>query len=437
VYDSLAGAPLAAALVQFMPLEGSLAGVARRTVETDSAGAFDGLDLPAGRYLVGFFHPRLDSLGLEPPTRRLELRAGRASRVELGVPSAVSIIAERCGVAAAVQSGGVLLGSVRDALHASQVQDAFISAQWSAISISGRGARALVQRASGRSNHDGRFEVCGVPRGGLLALRAAAGDDTSGVLELEVPDNGVLVRDLFLARGHARAVRVPPLQGVVLDPAGGPLAGVRVRLWGSADETRSDAFGAFSLVPSTLGTHLVEARMVGFVPLRRIVDVLPSGAPHLELRMTDFPMEIDTVRVLSRRPPLREALAGFERRRRLTDGHFLDAEAIERRRPRLLSDLLRGIAGVEIVARDELARTVSMRAHDGRNSCEPALIIDAMRLPVDGVNIDDVVPADLVRAIEVYPRRLQAPPEYQAFDCGSVVIWTGLRGWLGGIRRER
>ncbi|MBL8983143.1 MAG: hypothetical protein JNL26_13215, partial [Gemmatimonadetes bacterium] len=50
---------------------------------------------------------------------------------------------------------------------------------------------------------------------------------------------------------------------------------------------------------------------------------------------------------------------------------------------------------------------------------------------------DDVIPADLVRAVEVYPRRMQAPPEYQDGDCGSVVVWTGMRGLLNRKRPGR
>ena len=433
VYDSVGRVPLAGANVQLVPVDGAMHAVARRTTHTDDAGAFGIDSLPAGRYLVGFFHPRLDSLGLDPPVKRVELRGGRIATVELAVPSSETVVATWCGPKAAADSLGVVLGYTRDPTSANTWADARVSAQWRMISISPSGARAVVQGASTQASPRGWFALCGVPRGGLVVLRASTEADSSATLEVDVPDDGVLRRDIAFARGTGTMTEV--VRGVVRDANGQPVSGARLRWWGTELEVRADERGAYAL-PAMPGTQLLEARMVGFVPTRRVVDVAP-GAMSVDVELPEFPMEIDTVRVLARRPRSQGALADFERRRQRGHGIFLDAAAIEVRRPLTFTDLLRSMPGVEVRNADLMARSVRMRSTNGLDACLPVLVIDGARVPVLDMNLDDVIPADLVRAVEVYPRRMQAPPEFQGEDCGSIVIWTGVRGWLakprGGI----
>ena len=64
VFDSLAHAPLPDALVQLVGDD--LVSPYGHTVRSDSLGTFEFTDVPAGRYLLGFIHPMLDSLGIEP-----------------------------------------------------------------------------------------------------------------------------------------------------------------------------------------------------------------------------------------------------------------------------------------------------------------------------------------------------------------------------------
>ncbi|MBL8958364.1 MAG: carboxypeptidase regulatory-like domain-containing protein [Gemmatimonadetes bacterium] len=430
VYDSVGRAPLAGAHVQLVPVDGAMHAVARRTTHTDAAGAFAVDSLPAGRYLVGFFHPRLDSLGLDPLVKRVELRGGRVTTVELSVPSSETVVATWCGPKAATDSLGVVLGYTRDATSANTWGDARVSAQWRMIAISPRGARAEVQGASTQASPRGWFALCGVPRGGLVVLRASTDADSSATLEVDVPDDGVLRRDIAFARGTGAPTEI--VRGVVRDAQGQPVGGARLRWWGSAVEVRADERGAYAL-PAAPGTQLLEARMIGFVPTRRVVDVAP-GATHVDVELPEFPMEIDTVRVLARRPRAQGALAEFERRRQRGHGIFLDAAAIELRRPLTFTDLLRSMPGVEVRNADLMSRTVHMRSTNGLDACLPVLVIDGSRVPMLDMNLDDVIPAELVRAVEVYPRRMQAPPEFQGEDCGSIVIWTGVRGWLARPR---
>lgn len=85
VFDSTASRPLAGALVQLLPAQDrSLA----RSVTSDSLGRFSFPDVAAGSWMLGFLHPRTDTIPGGAPTHLLTLRAGVVRReVTLFVPT--------------------------------------------------------------------------------------------------------------------------------------------------------------------------------------------------------------------------------------------------------------------------------------------------------------------------------------------------------------
>ena len=103
VFDSLRMRPLAEATVQIAAATGT---PWVRTYETESNGTFEFTGVPNGTYLIGFFHAELDSLGLVPPTFRLEVRAGPPMRMGLAIPSARTIALSLCGSKALSDSTG-------------------------------------------------------------------------------------------------------------------------------------------------------------------------------------------------------------------------------------------------------------------------------------------------------------------------------------------
>src|SRR5829696_6873095 len=73
VYDSIARAPLAGASVQLVAADRSRA--AAFSAITDSAGRFTIPAVVVGDYMIGFFHPMLDSLGIDQIVHRVSARA--------------------------------------------------------------------------------------------------------------------------------------------------------------------------------------------------------------------------------------------------------------------------------------------------------------------------------------------------------------------------
>lgn len=436
VYDSVSHAALAGALVQLVST-GTRGDDRRLTMTTDSAGRFAFASVGRGRFVLGFFHPKLDSLGVEAPLTTLDIRDEGDHAFELAVPSVGTVLRQACGGAAMRDSSGAVMGFVRNAATAGAVEQATVRARWSEIVIGGkRGAQVRMRESTARTSEDGWFALCNVPAGGLVLVNAAHANDSGATLEVSVPDDGLLMRDVYLS--PAASAETPPVsatvRGTVRDPYGAPLAGARVRLWGERRETRSNERGEFVLGGLPSGTRMLELRALGYAPRRELVDLMPVHDVVVDLPLEEFPTTIDTVRVFGAHPDARDPLAGFARRRALAQGVFLDPDQVERRRPLNFTDLMRGIAGVDIATIGG-ARAVVMRALDGMGDCEPELVVDGLRVPRYHSSIDDLIPASIVQAIEVYPRRMQAPAEYQSLTCGSVVVWTGTRGWLA--RRTR
>ena len=112
VFDSLTMRGLAGATVQIAEATGKSW---TKSAITDSTGAFEVPDVPAGTYLVGFFHAKVDSLGLAATTLRLDVRTAQPIQVRLAVPSPRTIARALCGRGSVTDSTGLLMGYLRGA----------------------------------------------------------------------------------------------------------------------------------------------------------------------------------------------------------------------------------------------------------------------------------------------------------------------------------
>jgi hypothetical protein len=211
VRDSIARLPLAGAVVQLVSAD-PLARGARATF-SDSVGRFALGGVPDGRYLLGFFHPMLDSLGLEPTLREVRV-AGQASVVaDLGIPSPTRLGAALCGTPAAPESGAVVIGSVRNARDGEGIASVTVAAEWFEPSVSREGITRRLPRLAATTAANGWFAICNVPRSGIIALVANRGADSTDRVEVEVPAHGFLRRELYLGPARRSAVADQPTRG--------------------------------------------------------------------------------------------------------------------------------------------------------------------------------------------------------------------------------
>ena len=461
VHDSIGGKPLAGSVVQLVA-SGAPTPLARTAI-SDSLGRFTLDDVPAGRYMLGFFHPMLDSLGVEPPVREVNVAGGLPVRADLAIPSPARLRAAICGARAAADSGALVLGVVRDARDGVPAAGVKVEVIWAELAFGPEGLTRRMPRHVITTAANGWFARCNIPSTGTIALSASRGADSTDLIEVDVPAERFLRRDLYL--GPARIVVIggapradtlaPPsrrrtgdgrLTGVVVTAVEGtPLAGAQV---GIRDGPRVNANerGEWALVGAPLGTRMLEVRAVGYYPEHRAVDVVPGAAP-IRTALLTMKAVLDTVEVTASR--LNENRRGFEERRRGGIGRFLTPEDVARRQPIVTSDLFRMVPGMQ-VERSELGDTqVTMRGIFSER-CTPAVYLDShfmMGLTAD--DIDGWVKPNEIAGIEIYVGA-SVPAQFNPGigagglshePCGSIVIWTkpasGLRpsSWKGRVVR--
>lgn len=450
VFDSMAMRPLAGAVVQLahVPAPGTLART--RTATTDSLGRFDFEGVPAGTYLLGFQHVAVDSLGLQGPLQRVDVRTQATLTTSMAVPSMRSIIGTVCRRDGQKDSLAVLLGSVRDAHSDAPRPGAFVSLRWGEVLFGrGGGMQRSTPIVDTYAGDDGWYAAC-VPGNVPMTIRASHATEVSGNVELGVPAHAVLRRDLYVgaadarmvgpdttAGGRAREARIVErgrgvARGSVRALDGGPIEGARVALASGTGEARSDARGEFVLEGLPLGTHTLEARAIGYVPGSVIVDVVDFGQEASEFVLLDVSAYLlDTVRVAAARRLDAAAREGFERRRRMGSGYFVDESVLDTMQAMTFRDLVRRIGGIRFVRGnrfdDQWREHIEFTSGQG-GPCIPVIFLDGAQLIHDRTDLDVIVHPASVRRIEVYLRGIAIPAEFASSDqCGVLAIWTGPR----------
>lgn len=439
VYDSIARRPLAGVTVQFVSAAaGGSSGGRLFTAEADPYGRFTFHALPSGRYIAGFFHPALDSLGIEIGGRVVEV-ASSPQQIDLATPSPRTVIGSICPGEAISDSTAVLIGHVRESESESPVGGAVVAVEWRETVIDQLGIRERDQLVSARTQEPGWFAICGLPIDAVLYARAGRGADSTGHIEVELAGNELRHMTLHLGGG----VRVVPgpvdptevadslratapglwtgsarLSGTVRDTAGRPIAAATVMVWGSGREAPTNDRGTFSIDGLPGGTHTLEVRLIGYVPIRRVVHLSEARPVTVDVVIGEKIAVLPTVPVRAQLVYSRQ-LVEFDRRRRAGFGQYLTPAEIERRPVVELGTLLQGSFGV-YVQHDRGIATVAMRSR-GRN-CSPSIYVDGIR---DMTGDISWLKSDMVAAIELYEREGLRPAEFMDRNpCGAIIVWT-------------
>lgn len=444
VRDSIAHIPLAGATVQLVAADHpALFG---RTTVSDSLGRFSLSDVPEGRYMIGFFHPVLDSLGIEPPLREIYVAGPQPLRADLGVPSPAQLRIAICGRPSATNSGAVIVGTVRDARDGAPASGVTVSGEWLEMAFKPGGIARHTQHVVTTTWDTGWFAMCNVPSPGAMFLLASRGGDSTDLIEVTVPASGFLRRDLYLGQARtvsadagenlgsplrARHVGKGRLSGTVVTAAeGSPLAGAMVSVT-DGPQTRTNERGEWTLVDAPAGTRMVEVRALGYYPERRRVDVV-NGGPPIWVELSTLEAVLDTVRVTSTR--LNRDDTGFQDRLRSRMGHFMTPKDIARQQPIAVSDLFRTMPGIHLEG--TVDKKIVMRGAFG--SCDPAIYINGMPMTsrtanggtvtISAEDIDAWMRPRDVTGIEIYAGD-SAPVEYQQgmSGCGSILFWMKLK----------
>jgi hypothetical protein len=421
VYDSLAGAPLAGAIVTGAGAPG--------VALSDSAGRFalDSAEATFGELV--FSHPALDSAGLADLVAAVDLSPGRApALVALASPSRSTVWARVCEAPLpAGPRSGILAGVLRDALTGAPIAGGAATVAWTGVDTTGPRPVGVTRTFDLRADSTGAFRACGVPADAELDVRVAE-RGASGRALVVLGRSGLAMVDLLVARpdsaSGAAAARVVAT-GLVRDSLGRPRAGALVSVSGVAGaEARTAADGTFRLAGVPAGTQTFVVRAAGYRPQTRSVGLRASDPEPVEITMRRVTqLARVTVRGNAGRARLLSEVAS---RRRLGFGAFLDSAAL-RNAVDLRSAFLRL---PNVVVRANTAATGWALTTGG--DCAMIAVVDDRVTTWDEVN--DLVPTQ-VTAVEVYPRASSVPGRFQGLlkqaevldrrGCGIAVFWTG------------
>ena len=404
------------------------------TTMTDASGFFRFDAVPAGEYVITFFHSRLDELGLIGAVKSLTVTAGGSRvEIELGIPGARRLYAMLCGPKAPNDSSGLLLGSISNAQDGLPLGGASVTAQWFELTM---GSKGLVQsRPAIRAvtTPEGRFALCRVPWDTQLSVWATAGKATTGTVEAEVKPFGVATTELIVdvadtvrndtattRRGTAR------LAGVVRGPNGQPLAGARVGIERTYAEATADEKGTYQLSSLPAGTQTLMARAIGYVPIMMTVNLYPGRLVTKDIAFQAAAQVLETVDVEARTIYSRSEQEYLQAKKGM--GYFIDADQIERRQPFRTSDLLRMAPGVTVNQSGQLGAETQIQIRGAATlsgPCAPMLVVDGMRLEGSSGDIDQITRPENIQGMAIYRGPSETPVEYQGFNsCGAIVIWT-------------
>ncbi len=420
VYDSVAARPLAGASVQLAVADGVNAPL---IVSSDSAGRYRFDEVAAGRYVLGFYHDALTTLGLDAPTRAVVLSADADVTADLAIPSSETIRALRCG-AAPGSASGMLVGFVRDTESRAAIIGTNTTVHWRAFALDSANYRVVDERAVATTEPDGAFLVCHLPVAVPLDLRVTAPGhrDVAGTV-VTIPANGIGRLDVLLT-----AV----IRGRVTRESGKAVESGRVVIKALGREVAVQN-GDFVVASIPAGTWVAEARVIGVEPQDVLVTASDSVVTTATITVSNSPQRLDAVTVVGKMDRNLRVLDEVLRRKRLGTGTTFLPGHPALKSAHFVADVMKEARGFRYLARDEVM------TYQGCKYI--AVYVDGDPLPDGFERLDHLVAMKDVLAIETWASRGHAPvmfqyglgysdprrPHARLAPCAVVAVWTHRR----------
>ncbi len=393
--------------------------------ETDSLGKFVFDNLPPGTFHLGVFHPRLDTLNISIVARPFRVGPDSTSVVLIAIPSAATIIRERCPAERSASGASAIIGQVKDPETLQPVPGAEVSIAWAEMEISKEvGIRRTPHLVHVTTDSLGGFKFCGLPSPLQATLQARRGAAATADLPISLGDQPIelTARTLLLSSADSTTkTGNATVSGVVL-LEGAPMPGSRVELVGTNAVTLTDAKGEFTLRNLPSGSGVLLARHLGYAAEAAPVDLSSHDNPHVTIKLPKYVAVMDPVLVIARRTAALDKV-GFGQRRKSGAGYYIGPERLEKMNAYYVSDVLRMVPGLRVVSTSRGEMITS--THDLGRGCVQYFVDDIPYTEMTPGDVNNFVTGGEIVAVEVYQAGM-APAQYlrSLGACTTILLWT-------------
>jgi len=219
--------------------------------------------------------------------------------------------------------------------------------------------------------------------------------------------------------------RVTRVTGRVADAVGAAIVAAEILVSHTALHAESGTDGRFELTGVPPGTVELVVRRLGFSPATFSLQLGAGEQRDVRVLLSPVAMMMDSVEVTAPGPEIEKAFGGFEARRARGFGTFLTREQIEKKKPRVTTDVFRTVSGVKLFRDGGTATVVSTRLGN-MAVCPLRYFVDGADFPLYGQSIDAMIQVSDIGAIEVYAGGATVPPQFGGREsgCGVIAIWT-------------
>jgi hypothetical protein len=227
------------------------------------------------------------------------------------------------------------------------------------------------------------------------------------------------------AQGASGEVHPTRLTGRVADAFGAAIGKAEIIVTNTAFRAETGTDGRFELAGLPAGSIEVIVRRLGFAPAKIPLELGDGELRDIRVLLSPMVTQLDSVSVTADAPAVEKAFGGFEMRKARGFGTFITREQIEKKNPRVTSELFRTVAGVKLLRENGTPTVVSTRL-GALAYCPVRYFIDGASYPLYGQSIDTMIQVADIGAIEVYPGGATVPPQFGGREsaCGVIAIWT-------------
>ena len=225
-------------------------------------------------------------------------------------------------------------------------------------------------------------------------------------------------------------VRAQLLSGSVVRPNRMPVPGAPVFLRAENDSlvasTFTSAQGRFEFRAVPDQPVRLQASSLGYADWEtEMFELTDEAELDVVITLQFAPIPLEELRVQARRRQSTRLLADFERRREIQafGGYFMDDEDIERRPASRPSNLPLQFPGVSVSGGTGPFDQYTIMTGD----CPANVYVDGRLINQVVTSVDEYLELPRIAGVEVYPRSMNAPPQYQDAgrrECGTVLFWT-------------